>query len=236
MIPLLISLALAESFNPCQTDMACLDVLHAEPSQTRNPNLYRFADPTIRDAQWTSVHVYRLLQIDTEPHVQRALMAVLQEHDLIAFETELLSLSSNPDAALRTDFVELIPQFTPSGQHTALATLSNDENSAVREAVQRVVARHLGTSHPAILLNGLTDEQEIVRVQAVKGLGWNSIPFSIEDALPLLQSADPRVRITTIRAIERSMPQSLGKHSIFKSLTSDPNSKVQREIQRFYPQ
>jgi HEAT repeat protein len=94
----------------------------------------------------------------------------------------------------------------------------------------------LGASHPEVLLAGLTDEQEIVRVQAVKGLGWNDIQFPIGDALPLLQSADPRVRITTIRAIERAMPQSLGKHPIFESLTNDPNSKVQREIQRFYPQ
>ena len=236
MIALFISLAVADISNPCHTDMACLDVLHAEPSQTRNPELYRFADPEVRDVQWTSVHVYRLLQVDTEPHVQRALMAILQHNDLSAFETDLLSFTDHPDATLRADFVELIPQFSVLGQSTTLNALSMDESVLVRESVQRVVARHLGKEHPQILLNGLLDPQEIVRIQAVKGLGWNGIPFSIEDALPLLQSANPRVRITTIRAIERAMPQSLGKHPIFESLTNDPDNKVQREIQRFYPQ
>lgn len=236
MIALFLSLAMADSVNPCQTDIACLNALHAEPTQTRNPDLYRFSDPAIRDAQWTHVHVFRLLQVDTEPHVQRALMAILQQQDLTPFETELLSLISHPDSALRTDFVELIPQFSSSGQTTALTTLYQDDNLDVRESVQRVVARHLGDTHPEILLAGLTDPQERVRIQAVKGLGWHGIAFSIDDAVPLLQSSDPRVKVSTIRAIERAMPQSLGKHPIFESLTNDPNSKVQREIQRFYPQ
>ena len=50
--------------------------------------------------------------------------------------------------------------------------------------------------------------------------------FSIDTVMPLLQE-DPRVRITTIRAIER-LCQSLWESTLmFESLMADQNTKVQ---------
>ena len=236
MLPLIVSMALADVSSPCGTDNTCLSVLHAEPSPTRNPSLYRFADPFVRESQWTTVHAFRLLQPETEEYVMSALMAHLQHQNLQGVEEDLATLRLHPDTQIRSKFVELLPQFSLEVQTLCIQTLQTDDDWEVRESLQRVVGRHLGNTHQNILLEGLLDPNASVQLQAVKGLGWNNIPFSIDTVMPLLQDPDPRVRITTIRAIERAMPKSLGKHPMFESLMADQNTKVQREIQRFYPQ
>ena len=143
----------------------------------------------------------------------------------------IFSLTDHPDATLRADFRTNLHQYC---QSTTLNALSMDESVPFANLCN---VSSLDISGKSILKYCskacLTPKNSTnPGSQGLDGMEY----ILYRRCLPLLQSASPRVRITTIRAIERSMPQSLGKHPIFESLTNDPDNKVQREIQRFYPQ
>ena len=88
----------------------------------------------------------------------------------------------------------------------SISILTEDSDWLVRSQMMRVIARHLGQTHPETLISGLTDDHPEVRLHAVKGLGWNDVNISLEQLSPLLHDSDARVRLYCIRTIDRLYP------------------------------
>lgn len=222
----------------CQINMeACQTIYTAEPRPTRNPTLHRFADPMLSEAQWVPVHIARLTDEQTSERTQLALISLLTKHDLSEFSAQLQPLAHNPSSEFRAELVSLLPQLDTETQQNFLTTFSTDEDWLVREQTFRIVARHYTSiSNPElttqVLWQGLSDTSSNVRLQAVKGLGWNDIDTPISKITPLLTDSDPMVRLYTLRTLERLHPGAVLKLPISNSLLNDPNPKVQREIIR----
>lgn len=238
----MLSLAFAQSnlatIPVCQVNMeACEEVYTAEPRPTRNPTLYRFADPILSESQWVPVHIARLTDEQTSERTQFALISLLTKHDLSEFGAQLQPLVHSESAELRAEMVSLLPRLDSHTQELFLTTLSSDDDWLVREQTFRIVARHYvslsnteRTTH--LLWQGLSDTSSNVRLQAVKGLGWNDIDTPISTLTPLLTDADAMVRLHTLRTLERLHPGAVLKLPMLNSLLNDPNPKVQREIIR----
>jgi HEAT repeat protein len=231
-----LSLAFAEStttISYCQKHLdRCNYALEAQPRPTRNPALFRFSDPELKDPALVPVHVSRLLSEDTEEYVQIALMVLLQFQDLSEVSAELSELTLHNSPEVRAHFVELFPYLSNTVQQSSIEILINDTDWMVREAVVRVIARHLGPQYKAVLTNSLVDETPEVRAQAVKALGWNDISVPLEELRPLLLDKDPTVRLYTVRTIHRLHPTRLMTVPEYTSVQNDPDNKVNREIRR----
>ena len=238
MIHWLMSAALAQSSTwmnlpVCHNDIAACEVVYTtQPRPTRNPTLLRFTDPELTDQKWVPLHIARLTDPSTPENVQLALITVLQQSDLKAVEDKLQPLFQADSAELRAGMTELLPKLTYDAQQVILPALLTDGDWLVRSQTVRVVARHLGTSHPDVLQKGMLDVHPEVRVHAVKGLGWNDIHVPLEQISPLLQDEDAHVRLHTLRTIDRLYPGSAIKLGLLNSLLDDPDPKVQREILR----
>ncbi len=236
----LISAALATTPSPnwrvlevCQQDMAlCESVYTAEPRTTRNPDLVRFSDPFLKEVQWVPIHVARLLDSDTEEPVQKALISLLQIHDLTQVEMFLLPLFESDTIETRAAMIELIPKLSLDMQTNVLKQLTEDDSAIIRAQSLRVVARHLGANHPEFLLSGLGDIDPIVRAHAVKGLGWNDIATPPARIAPLLKDENPTVRLNALRTLERLNPGAILKMDVVDILLVDSDPKVRREILR----
>lgn len=217
----------------CQDDAStCETIYTTQPRPTRNPALLRFTDPEFANPKWVPLHVIRLLDPSTSENVQLALITILQQSDITAVENKLLPLFQADSPELRVGMAELLPNLTPDGQTQVLPILLTDVDWLVRAQTVRVVARHLGNSHPEILKKGITDTHAAVRLHAVKGLGWNDVHVSLDQLTPLLQDEDANVRLHTIRTIDRLYPGSAVKLGLLDTLLDDRDPKVQREILR----
>ena len=238
MIHLLMSAALAQSsgwmdLTVCQEDVsACEKVYNTQPRPTRNPALLRFTDPELTNQKWVPLHVVRLLDSSTPENVQLALITVLQQSDIQSVEETLLPLFKAESPELRAGMTELLPKLTYNTQTIALSKLVTDSDWLVRAQAVRVVARHLGNSHPDVLRKGMLDVHPEVRIHAVKGIGWNDIHIPIEQLSPLLEDEDANVRLHTLRTIERLYPGSAVKLGLLNTILDDTDPKVQREIIR----
>ena len=238
MIHWLISMALAtpptwSALPVCTDDVAACDLVYtAQPKPTRNPALLRFTDPDLSDPKWVPLHVERLLDPNTPENIQLALITLLQQSDIESIEDRLLPLFESKSAELRAGMTELLPKLTLNSQRSVISVLIEDDDWLVRAQLMRVVARHLGTTHPEALVDGLVDEHSDVRLHAIKGLGWNDVTIPIDQLSPLLQDTDSRVRLYTLRTIERLYPGSLVKLKLLTPLLDDPDPKVHREILR----
>jgi len=210
----------------------CEEIYAAEPLPTRNPALFRFNDPTLAASQWTPIHVERLLTEDTPEHVQLALISLLSQQPLHSFGVVLLPLYTHSSDELRAAMVDLIPKLNSVDQATAIEQLRTDSDWFVREQTLRMISRHLGSSYSSVLQDGLDDAAPEVRLQAVKGLGWNDITTPIVRLEPLLKDSDSTVRLNALRTMERLHPGSVLKLDIVDSLLTDSNPKVRREILR----
>lgn len=210
----------------------CEAIYTAEPLPTRNPALFRFNDPTLADSQWTPLHVQRLVAEETPEHVQLALITLISQQSLLSFGSELLPVYSHPSAELRAAMVDLIPQLELEEQTIAIERLRTDSDWLVREQTMRMIARHLGPSYSSVLHDGLDDTSPEVRIQAVKGLGWNNIETPLVRLEPLLKDSDSTVRLNALRTIERLHPSSVLKLDMVDSLLADSDPKVRREILR----
>ncbi len=231
-----LTLAFAESINTlpyCQVHFdRCEYALEAQPRPTRNPALLRFSDPELKDPALIPVHVSRLLSDDTEENVQIALMALLHYQDLTEVSDSLSELTKHNSPEIRSQFVELFPYLSTTVQQSSIEVLIKDNDWMVREAVVRVIARHLGPQYQTVLKDSLLDETSEVRAQAVKALGWNDISVPLEDLRPLLLDKDPTVRLYTVRTIHRIHPTLLMTVPEYASIQNDPDNKVNREIRR----
>ncbi len=222
-----------QSLTICQQDVVlCERVYTAEPRATRKPDLLRFSDPFLKEAQWVPVHAARLLNTDTPVPVQLALISLLQPHDLTEVGASLLPLFESNVVEVRATMVELLPSLPLDTQTQALRQLTEDESSMVRAQSLRVVARHLGTEHSDFLLSGLNDEAVDVRVHAVKGLGWNDVDTAPAYIEPLLKDENATVRLNALRTMERLHPGAVLKMDVVAVLVADPDPKVRREIVR----
>ena len=212
----------------------CEAIYTAEPLPTRNPALFRFNDPTLAASQWTPLHIERLVTEDTPEHVQLALISLLSQQSLSSFGSDLLPLYAHPSPELRAAMVDLLPRFDVQVQATAIEQLRMDSDWLVREQTMRVISRHLGSAstYSSVLQDGLSDTSTEVRIQAVKGLGWNDIGTPLIQLEPLLKDSDPTVRLNALRTMERLHPGSVLKLDIVDSLLADSNPKVRREILR----
>ena len=217
----------------CQSDpSACEMVYSTQPRPTRNPALHRFTEPELANQKWVPVHVARLTDSNTPENVQLALITVLQQSNIQAVEDSLLPLFQADSPELRAGMTELLPKLKPDTQQDILIQLLQDTDWLVRSQTIRVVARHLGTVHPDVLVKGMEDSHPEVRIHAVKGLGWNNVSVPITQLSPLLYDDDANVRLHTLRTIERLHPGSAVKLGLLDTLLDDPDSKVQREILR----
>ena len=238
MIHWLISMAFAtpstwSTLPVCTDDVAaCERVYTAQPKPTRNPALLRFTDPELSNPKWTPLHVERLLDSNTPEGIQLALITLLQQSDVSLVESRLLPLFEAESAELRAGMAELLPKLTIDSQTWAISLLADDVDWLVRSQLMRVIARHLGKSHAETLIDGLTDAHSEVRLHAIKGLGWNDVTVPLAQLSPLLQDTDSRVRLYTIRTIERLYPGSALKLGLLEPLLDDSDPKVQREILR----
>ena len=127
---------------------------------------------------------------------------------------------------------ELLPKMTLECTNDSPFPVLNDSDWLVRAQTVRVVARHLGTSHPDVLQKGMMDVHPEVRIHAVKGLGWNDVQVPLTQLSPLLQDEDANVRLHTLRTIERLYPGSAVKLGLLDTIIDDTDPKVQREIIR----
>ena len=217
----------------CTNDVAACELVYtAQPKPTRNPALLRFTDPELSNPKWVPLHVERLLDPNTPESTQLALITLLQQSDLESIEDRLHPLFESDSAELRAGMAEILPKLTIDSQTWAISVLDDDVDWLVRSQLMRIIARHLGKSHSETLIGGLTDEHSEVRLHAIKGLGWNDVAVPLDQLSPLLQDTDSRVRLYTIRTIERLYPGSAVKLGLLTSLLDDPDSKVQREILR----
>ena len=217
----------------CVENISVCEAIYAsEPLPTRNPALFRFNDPTLANVQWLPIHIERLTTEDTPEHIQLALISLLSQHSLNSFGSELLPLYEHTSPELRAAMVDLLPKLDIEVQSTAIELLHTDNDWLVREQTMRLVSRHLGNTYSSLLQDGLNDPSPEVRIQAVKGLGWNDIATPIVQLEPLLKDADPTVRLNALRTMERLHPGSVLKLDILDSLFEDSNSKVRREILR----
>ena len=238
MIHWLMSAALAQSSGwadlpICQDDVSTCETIYTrQPRATRNPALLRFPDPELANQKWVPLHVVRLLDPNTPESIQLALITLLQQSDIESIEGRLLPLFESESAELRAGMTELLPKLTLNSQRLVISVLAGDDDWLVRAQLMRVVARHLGTTHPKALVDGLVDEHSDVRLHAIKGIGWNDVIIPLDQLSPLLQDTDSRVRLYTLRTIERLYPGSAVKLGLLTPLLDDPDPKVQREIIR----
>ena len=238
MIYWLLSIAFAQA-DTWSTLPVCLDnystcerVYTAQPKRTRNPALLRFTDPELSQSKWTPLHVERLLDPNTSEAVQLALITLLQQSNIESVESRLLPLFEAESPELRAGMTELLPSLTVEAQKMSISVLTEDSDWLVRSQLMRVVARHLGQTHPETLISGLTDDHPEVRLHAVKGLGWNDVGIPLQELSPLLQDSDARVRLYSLRTIDRLYPGTVLKLGLLDTILDDPDPKVQREILR----
>ena len=213
----------------------CSYALNAEPRATRNPNLLRFSDPELKDPELIPVLVARLLE-EQDESIQIALLGLLHYQDLSLVSDSLFTITDRPSPDLRAQLVELLPYLTKDTQIKTIDKLIEDDDWLVREAVVRVIARHLGTNYPHILQRSLQDTTAEVRTQAIKGVGWNDIAIPLETLRPLLLDENPTVRLHTVRTINRIYPTKLTSLPEFTSMQNDQNPRVKREILRLNQQ
>lgn len=238
MIHWLMSAALAQpstwmALPICKNDVsACETIYNTQPRPTRNPALLRFSQPELTNQKWVPLHVVRLLDPNTPENVQMALITLLQPSDIESVEGMLLPLFQSESPELRASMTELLPKVTLDSQTMVIPILLSDDDWLVRAQTVRVVARHLGTYHPEVLIDGLLDAHPEVRLHAVKGLGWNDIQVPLDQLSRLLKDDDANVRLHTLRTIERLYPGSAVKLGLLNNIIDDPDPKVQREIIR----
>jgi hypothetical protein len=238
MISILFSIVVAQASDwrtlpVCEAEpVECERIYHTEPKPTRNPTLQRFTDPTLNDGKWIPLHILRLQDSSTPEATQLALINVLSKSELTSVERELIPLYSSDSAELRAAMTELLPNLSIEVQKELISALMIDADWLVRSETVRAIARHLGSNHTEVLIMALQDPEPEIRFHAVKGLGWNNIIVPIESLTPLLHDKDARVRLNTLRTIDRLYPGSAVKMNLLESMLDDPDPKVQREILR----
>lgn len=221
-----------DSIEICQTDHEqCHSIFESSPRATRNPEILRFSDASLREAKWTELHLLRLKNPEEPLNVRLALLDLLS-HSKGEWEQGVLFLLNDPSPEIRTLLIQTTKYGSADFTQKILTTLAKDEDSSVRTMVYRNLQWNNSDQNKALFLSGLEDENEQAQVAAIRGIGWNRIPIDTERLLPFLSHDNPELRLYSLRTIHRLNPEQAASLPQLKMLKSDSNEKVAREAQR----
>ena len=216
----------------CQTDHEkCHAVFEATPRATRNPNIVRFADPNLREAQWTALHIARLQNTEESLETRLALLELISRSEG-EWEKDVLFLIEDSAPEMRVLLVQTTKQGSAEYADAVFSALVEDVEPSVRATVYRTLQSNNIEKYEQLFLLGLQDENEKVQVAAIRGIGWNRIPADIELFTPFLAHSNPELRLYALRTISRLDPEKAASLPQLKSLQQDSNPKVAREASR----
>ena len=216
----------------CQEQpVECETVYNALPRPTRNPNILRFSDSTLKDTQWLPIHALRLSETNTETATRLALIQLISSMSG-EWEGYLLPLQNDEDPQIRAAIAESSKWGSAEYQNSIVQSLQNDSSWEVRSELIRAIGYNQAKQHQDVLIAALNDELGRIRYDAVRVIGWNYLPVDLEILRPLLKDADPMVRMHSLRAIARIYPDSVLNMTELEALGQDDSPMVRNEVQR----
>ena len=235
MILFYMTAAFASSFQNldiCQNQLVeCEKIYQTQPQPTRNPNIYRFSDPQLKDAKWLPLHELRLNDPNSDLDTQLALIHLISSTSG-DWESILLPLVQHEHVEIRSAIAQTTKWSSVEFQSAIINALQHDTSWEVRSELIRAIGYNQPKMHQDILIAALQDDMGRVRYDAIRVIGWNYLPVDMELLRPLLKDIDPMVRLHTLRAISRIYPNEVLSLAELNILNQDESPMVRSEVQR----
>lgn len=203
-----------------------------QPIKTRK-GTPRFVGQAVRDPAAADVLLGRLAAGEEDPLVRAALVEALPRTGG-EYGAELVAmLADETDADVRVVMVAALERADAASAHAGLVSALGDEDPIVRAEAARVASmRTDGAALAGELELALGDETPQVRAAAARTIGVLQVADARDTLVAGLTDSDARVRLQSLRAIDRIDPAYAASLPQLATLQGDADARVARVADR----
>jgi len=240
---------ITEAASPVAADWKATANERADKVRTDNPERYmavsglqpiktrkgtpRFVGEAVRDPAAADVLLGRLAAGEQDALVRAALVEALPRTGG-EYGTELVAmLAEETDADVRVVMVAALERADAGAAHAGLVAALGDEDPIVRAEAARVASmRADGAALAGELELALADETPQVRAAAARTIGVLAVADARDALVSGLADSDARVRLQSLRAIDRIDPAYAAALPQLTTLQADADARVARIADR----